>query len=247
MKKLLLLLAILGLCACENESDKSGDKQPTGPVKVALIGDSITTWKGYTPYPNNYQYPKSSYTDLTSVEQSYWWKLIYEKMPSAELDVNTSYTGTCVQEHDSKGHPGYCFLRRYDDMNDPDVVLINGGTNDSWSYKLPVGELNFDLALEELDEYQFAQAYDKLIRLIRRDYPKAKIMLIIGDAMQDYPRYRDIVMQLATHYNLPYAMVIFPNRTASTYDKVHPNAKGMQEMADQIWEQLEFDLKQVKR
>ena len=125
------------------------------------------------------------------------------------------------------------------------MVLINGGTNDS-SYKLPVGEHNFDLALEELNEYQFAQAYDKLIRLISRDYPKAKIMLIIGDAMQDYARYRDVVMQLATHYNLPYAMVIFPNRTASTYDKVHPNAKGMQEMADQIWEQLEFDLKQVR-
>ena len=123
MKKLLPLLAVLGLCACNNES---GDDQPTQPIKIALIGDSITTWKGYTPYPNNYQYPKSSYTDLTSVEQSYWWKLIYEKMPSAELDVNTSYTGTCIQEHNSKGHPGYCFLRRYDDMENPDVEGDHG-------------------------------------------------------------------------------------------------------------------------
>lgn len=244
MKKLLLLLAILGLCACDNES---GDNQPKQPIKIALIGDSITTWKGYTPYPNNYQYPKSSYTDLTSVEQSYWWKLIYEKMPSAELDVNTSYTGTCIQEHNSKGHPGYCFLRRYDDMENPDVVLINGGTNDSRSYELPVGSHNFDLSLEELDEYQFAQAYDKLIRLIRRDYPKAKIMIIIGDAMQSYPRYRDAAIELASHYNLPYAMVMFANRNASTYDGVHPNAKGMQEMADQIWEQLEYDLIRAKR
>lgn len=245
MKKLLLLLAILALCACD---DQSGNEQPAQPVKVALIGDSITTWQGYTPYPNNYQYPKpNKYTDLTSVEQSYWWKLIYEKMPSAELDVNTSYTGTCVQHHDSKGHPGYCFLRRYDDMKDPDVVLINGGTNDSWSYGLPVGSHNFNLALEELDEYQFAQAYDKLIRLIRRDYPKAKIMLIIGDAMQDYPKYYNLVIELATHYNLPYASVRFADRNASTYDRVHPNAKGMQEMADQIWEQLEYDLKRVKR
>lgn len=244
MKKLLLLLAVLGLCACDNES---GDDQPTQPIKIALIGDSITTWQGYTPYPNNYQYPKAKYTDLTSVEQSYWWKLIYEKMPSAELDVNTSYTGTCIQEHNSKGHPGYCFLRRYDDMEDPDVVLINGGTNDSRSYELPVGSHNFDLSLEELDEYQFAQAYDKLIRLIRRDYPKAKIMIIIGDAMQSYPKYRDVAIELASHYNLPYAMVMFADRNASTYDGVHPNAKGMQEMADQIWEWLEYDLIRAKR
>ena len=60
-------------------------------------------------------------------------------------------------------------------------------------------------------------------------------MIIIGDAMQSYPKYRDVAIELASHYNLPYAMVMFADRNASTYDGVHPNAKGMQEMADQIW------------
>lgn len=90
---------------------ENGYPMPIGPdasdgvvkKKVSILGDSISTFQGYTPYPNNYQYPKGSYTDFTSVTQTWWHQLIFDKMTDATLEVNSSYTGTCVQETTSQG------------------------------------------------------------------------------------------------------------------------------------------------
>jgi lysophospholipase L1-like esterase len=168
-------------------------------------------------------------------------------MSNAELDVNSSYCGSTVQDNAAKGKPS--FISRYADLRNPDIILINGGTNDSWSYRLPVGTLNFDLSLEELDTYQFAQAYDKLIRLLQREYPSAKIFLILGDCLRDFPTYTKVITDLAAHYNLKTAQITFADRTTMTYQRtgtsdvnVHPNIAGMKEMANQIWNQLKNDL-----
>ena len=209
-------------------------------TRVSLLGDSITTYKGYTMYPANGQYPNGNYTDFTSVTQTYWYQLIYNKMSNAVLEANSAYTGTCVQNTTSKGHPGYGFLQRYVDLGNPDVIFINGGTNDAWSYSLPVGTLDFTKATEDLDTYQFAQAYDKLIRLIRAKYPKAKVFCIIGDNVMDAGKtaYAKVIRDVCNQYGLHYAEVVFADRTASTYDKVHPNVAGMKDMANQIWNQV---------
>ena len=209
-------------------------------TRVSLIGDSITTYEGYTLSPKNFQYPKSSYTDFTSVTQTYWYQLIYDKMTNAVLEANSSHTATCVQNTVSSGYPGYGFLNRYADLGNPDVIFINGGTNDSWSYKLPVGTLDFTIKTEDLDTYQFAQAYDKLIRLMQAKYPNTKIFCIIGDNVMDsqYTAYAQVIRDVCNHYNIHYAEVVFADRAASTYDDVHPNVAGMKEMADQIWEQV---------
>ena len=215
----------------------SGDTSFSSLTRVSLLGDSITTYQDYTPYPSNYQYPKSSYTDLKSVTQTYWHQLIYQMADDAILEVNSSYTGTCVQNTTDKGHPGYGFLQRYAELGNPDVILVNGGTNDSWSYKLPVGSLNFSLSDDDLDTYQFAQAYDKLIRQLKAKYPDARIGCIIGDAVMDdsYAAYAQVIRSVCDHYSLPYVEVVFANRSASTYDNVHPNSTGMAYMAGQIW------------
>ena len=209
-------------------------------VRVSLLGDSITTYKGYTMYPSNGQYPNSNYSDFTSVSQTYWYQLIYNKMTNAVLEVNSAYTGTCVQNTTSKGHPGYGFLQRYVDLGNPDVIFINGGTNDAWSYSLPVGTLDFTKATEDLDTYQFAQAYDKLIRLIRAKYPKAKVFCIIGDNVMDAGKtaYAKVIRDVCNQCGLHYAEVVFSDRASSTYDNVHPNVAGMKDMANQIWNQV---------
>ena len=208
--------------------------------RVSFLGDSITTYKGYTLFPSNGQYPNNNYSDFTSVTQTYWYQLIYDKMTNAVLEANSSHTATCVQNTVKNGYPGYSFLNRYADLGNPDVIFINGGTNDSWSFKLPVGTLDFNIATNDLDTYQFAQAYDKLIRLMKEKYPKAKIFCIIGDCVLDnqYKEYAQVIRDVCNHHNVKYAEVKFASRSASTYDNVHPNVAGMKEMADQIWEQV---------
>lgn len=216
----------------------------SGKKKVSLLGDSITTFQGYTPYPSNFEYPKAAnYPDFTSVTQTWWYQLIYNKMTGATLEVNSSYTGTCIQNTTSTGHPGYGFLNRYVELGNPDIILINGGTNDI-SRSLPVGSLDFTLDIDALDTYQFAQAYDKLIRLLKGKYPSATICCIMGDRFFDgfSSDYTPVVRELCAHYSLPCAEVDYgEKRSACRYSNgsnVHPTPEGMSEMADQIYSQI---------
>ena len=100
--------------------------------------------------------------------------------------------------------------------------------------------------MQSLDEYQFAQAYDKLVRLCLRDYPSATIYPIIGDCLRDFPTYAQVIKDVADHYSLHYVEINFGDRrSALTYQRtgtsdvnVHPNKAGMTEMATQAWNQL---------
>ena len=216
--------------------------------RVSLLGDSITTYQGYTSYPSNYEYPKpASYPDFTSVTQTWWYQLIYNKMSNATLEVNSSYTGTQIQDHASQGHPGYGFLQRYVDLGNPDIILINGGTNDI-SRDLPLGSLDFSIATEDLDTYQFAQAYDKLIRLITARYPSATVLVVMGDRYFDGAKSNgapaaEIVREICSHYSIPYAEVDYgANRSTCRYEdgtNVHPTPDGMTAMANMVWDQLQ--------
>ena len=53
-----------------------------------------------------------------------------------------------------------------------------------------------------------------------------------------YTAYAKIIRDVANHYEIKYAEVVFADRAASTYDNVHPNVAGMTEMANQIWNQV---------
>ncbi|MCR4565870.1 MAG: hypothetical protein K5651_07260 [Bacteroidales bacterium] len=222
-------------------SPLDGGYSPSASIRVGIIGDSISTFQGYSG--GSYQYPKAEYESFT-VQDTWWHQLIYSKMSGACLDINTSNCGSTVQKHESKGQPS--FLDRYSKLVSPTVILINGGTNDSWSYRLPLGSLDFSLPLASLDEYQFAQAYDKLVRLCQRDYPSAQIILMIGDCLRDFPTYAQVIKDVAQHYDLHTITIDFGDRRSSlTYQRtgtsdvnVHPNKAGMTEMANQAWAQM---------
>ena len=51
--------------------------------------------------------------------------------------------------------------------------------------------------------------------------------------------YAQVIRDICHHYSLPYAEVVFADRTALTYDNVHPNVAGMADMTEQIWEALQ--------
>ena len=102
-------------------------------LRVSLVGDSITTFEGtlVTEFPDSENggayYPTGN---VTSVENQYWYKLIYNKMTNAVLDVNNSLRGSCVVRRDT--HPGADYPARVQTygLGNPDVIFIHGGTND---------------------------------------------------------------------------------------------------------------------
>jgi len=214
-------------------------------TKVGLLGDSISTFTGWTPYPKGNGYPLAKWPDVTTVDQVYWHILIYKKMTNCELDVNSAYSGSCLMNTTTYGYPGRSFLQRYVDLKNPDIILINGGTNDCsyGSGSLPMGKSNFDLPDDQLDTYSFAGAYDMLIRVLQKKFPGVKICLICGDVpRRSSTTCKQIIKEVAEHYDLPYAEITFDNLSTYTEDNTHPNAKGHALMADQIWDQIKDKL-----
>ena len=212
-------------------ADASGYPVPSGlqvdtvpmsaePKKVSVIGDSISTFRGYIPFGYSVYYPRADCTFL-SVEDMYWHRLIYKHMTNARLERNIAYSGSLVTNVtvDGLDTSNTYFAKRFIQQNgvgDADIVLIHGGTND-WNKN--VSELSpgvsvrsesapsdedmkvlFDLAdaattraeIEALDDKSFCTAYIKLIRLIQERNPAVKIVCIIGD-------YVGAGVQQATH------------------------------------------------
>ena len=107
-------------------------------TRVSLIGDSISTFKGWMPSGYNSFYPISTNPTVISATQTYWYKLIYKYMSNATLEKNIAWTGTVVARSTDANYlatdhgAGHCFVERFrdDGMGNPDVILLHGGTND---------------------------------------------------------------------------------------------------------------------
>ena len=246
------------------------DPQPRNNAakKVSVIGDSISTFGGYIPAEFGHHYPCAD-GSVTHVEQTYWWQLIYDRMKNARLDANISYSGTRVTNH--KGTDADSFTERYINLGgvgDPDIVLIHGGTND-WAAgctmhpgggscktetvseeKLAEIFASADAAttrneVEALSSTDFCSAYVKLICLIQQQYPDAKIVCIIGDAVS--VGQQKSIMAIANHYGAKYVDLLsvngFNDQTYmpkhdfdGTKEVCHPNAKAMTFIANKIYE-----------
>ena len=122
-------------------SDVPADTNPTSTVtksRVSIIGDSISTFKGWGPNGYRYYYPISSNPTVISAAQTYWHKLIYKYMSNATLEKNIAWTGSIVARSTDASYlssdhgAGHCFVERLrdDGVGNPDVILLHGGTND---------------------------------------------------------------------------------------------------------------------
>jgi hypothetical protein len=104
---------------------------------VSVIGDSISTYRGYISYNYGAHYPTTD-GDLNLVGQTYWWRLIYDHMQNARFERNIAYSGTAVTRttnpsSSSQSWFGQDYCTRFinqSGVGSADIVLIHGGTND---------------------------------------------------------------------------------------------------------------------
>ena len=119
------------------------------PLRVSIIGDSLSTFDGYAPHgyqgsraPNGYRchYPSTD-GNVTSAAQTYWYILTYELLSNAVWDTNLAFSGTATtrctdSSYSDKYWYGQDFCTRYIEnggMGHPDIIIINGGAND-WAH-----------------------------------------------------------------------------------------------------------------
>ena len=109
---------------------------PNRTTKVSIIGDSISTFKNYCDETKGGAYYPKSDCDVSSVSDTWWYKVIYNKMSTGTFEKNISAGNTTVVQNTTGDSSAYWYgwdfgtrLQRLG-IGNPDVVFIFGGTND---------------------------------------------------------------------------------------------------------------------
>ncbi|MCR4565423.1 MAG: hypothetical protein K5651_04955 [Bacteroidales bacterium] len=190
--------------------------------RVSIIGDSISTYRSYifedqktkyNPYyPNSWTEDGNTvYGDILREQNTWWWKLIYNKMTNARLEVNNAYSGSscCYIDANTPNYSShnvtdaasttYSFRNRYrtKGIGNPDVVIMFGGRNDFGkyggmtddylgSYTDASLEVSYQGGLNKSYVYRdYSAALTGLITEISVDHPNTKFLILCHDMISD--------------------------------------------------------------
>ena len=211
----------------------------TGEVlKVSILGDSYSTFYGYmTPSDNASWYSTEttswySDNDVQNVNDTWWKKFFDNNSDNYELLVNNSYSGSTISNNVLDGmEESTSFINRCTELgDDPDVILIFGGTNDWWHAGLEMGDYIYT-GWTDADLYKFRPALAYLINSIKTTYSEATLYFILNDMIEG--DVYNSIMTVCDHYGIP---VIAPQNIAK--GSMHPTVAGMATIADAVEEAL---------
>lgn len=117
-----------------------------------------------------------------------------------------------------------------------DYICLEGGVNDAWSGKVPLGVIS-DGFNSELDETTFTGAFESLLKQSLLKWKEAKIFYLIPHKMIGVNEYLDRAKELCEKWGVPCldlrlmtGFFAYDNEMKQTYtsngDGVHPNEKG---------------------
>jgi len=195
------------------------------PLRISILGDSYSTFAGWIPQGNSTYYPREIDNDVTRVEEC-WWHLALAAL-GAQLEKNESWSGStiCHTGYNGEDFQKFSFVTRANRLGNPSMILVCGGTNDSWA-NAPIGDFSWgDWSNQEL--YSFRPALAKLLDDLKSHYPQAKIYFILNSGLKAV--INDSVHAICDHYQVPYIDL-------HDFDKRndHPTALGMKSIANQV-------------
>lgn len=238
MKRLLPILAMaVMLSACVKS------EEPT-QISFSVLGDSFSSLDGTVdPETNDVWHYEN--INVTSAEQMWLHKVATEM--EWKLDKNNSFSGSLVCNHfDFDGGDYYepnSFIRRMNNLGNPDVILVFGATNDIYN-RAALGDYVYaNWTEEQLCSFRPAMAY--MFDYLKRTYPKAEVYflldmeLCINDTtIDDNTRqaYLESVHHITSYYNVGCINIYGIQK-----EWWHPNADGQETIARQVIEALEID------
>lgn len=225
---------------------------------ISWLGDSITTFSGWMPSGNASHYPTGS---VQNVDQTYW-KKVMDRL-EMNLCLNNSWSGSRMS-----GTGTSSGVYRADNMHngaqDPDVIVINLGTND-FNGGVAMGSYN-GVGNVPTDASTFGEAYAICLDKMLKRYPRAQVWCCTfpgGErhgTTQSFPerhsngteltQYNDVIRNIATAFgcrvielarcglNTVNVQVYMNDYSSGTGQALHPNEAGMELMANQVIGQL---------
>ncbi len=220
MKKILFI--VLALFLGLNAVAVDGGKQI-----ISILGDSYSTFEGYIPEGNAPWYSPSNtkQNDVKDVRQTWWWQLITEG--GYVLGKNDSYSGATVSYTGYRGedYSDRSFITRLPGLGPCDILLIFGGTNDSWC-GAPLGEFVYS-KLTRGHLYEFRPALGKLLTEAQNRYPGTRIVFIINSELKE-----SITSSIVTEcekFGIEYIQLKDVEKQSG-----HPSVKGMTAIKNQV-------------
>ena len=200
----------------------------SGPKAISFLGDSYTTFEGYIPVGNAiwyYSTPDTTQTDVSAVEETWWYQVV--KDGGYKLEANDSYSGAtiCFTGYNGQDYSDRSFITRLDRVGRPKILVILGGTNDSWA-GAPVGEYKYDNFQRE-DLYNYRPALAKLLRDAKAMYPKTQLLFVMNSELRE-----DITESsrvICEHYGVPFIQLTDIDKKSG-----HPSVAGMSAIATQV-------------
>ena len=121
------------------------------------------------------------------------------------------------------------FITRIHNLGTPDIILVFGGTNDSWA-GAPIGVYQYD-GWTKADLYSFRPAFCYLLASLKQLYPAARIYNITNSELSE--EVPDSMDEICRHYGIE-------NIRLHDIDKQwgHPSVQGMQSIDAQVWESV---------
>lgn len=196
---------------------------------VSILGDSYSTFEGHVKPSDNaiwyWKKPHLEHTDVSSVTQTWWHLFIKEN--GYKLCQNNSFSGStiCNTGYNKEDYSDRSFISRMNNLGSPDIILILGATNDSWS-GAPIGEYKYsDWTKEEL--YQFRPAMAYMLHDMKERYPNVEIYFILNNELK--PEINESVEAICKHYDIDCVILHDIHKISG-----HPSIKGMRQIADQL-------------
>lgn len=226
VKRIILLIGIVCGSMCAMNASQKPD-----PVKVSILGDSYSTFEGYlSPDTNNvwYRNARMPLNDVSEVGQTWWWMLISDN--GMALERNNSFSGAtvCNTGYNGADFSDRSFVNRATNLGNPDVILVFGGTNDSWA-GAPLGD---DYTLRDPQSlYSFRPAFACMLERLKATYPDAMIFNITNTELSD--GITSSMAEICEAYDVPNVVLSYIDK-----QKGHPSVSGMKAISSQVWQTI---------
>lgn len=206
-------------------------------AKISFLGDSISTFyssdsevNSFYSVENSYFYPIYSKT-VKTVDLTWWYKVLSET--KTKLVVNESYSGSTCYNNGNPNNNAAMNMNRINNLKGSDIIVILIGVNDN---------------VNGHTKENFAMAYDRMIKNIKKTCPDAYIFCgTLGysahSSSKDYYteekriEFNDVIVKTASAND---AVIIdfAALQTKDTYslmleDSFHLNTNGMKIYAEE--------------
>ncbi len=208
---------------------------------VFIMGDSYSTFKGHIPAGNvTYYGPTSSKYGITSVEMTWWHRLVTET--KSKLVLNDSWSGSTICNVRGRGdkledRKYNSFVTRIDkwikegyfDNGKIDTFIIFGGTNDGWGDTVRGTPKYSDWTDADLDLVYPALCY--ILDRVKKTSPDTEMIVVINDLFGS--DLRNNFITISNYYGAKYVLT-------SDVEKVdgHPTYDGMKKITQDIIDKL---------